>query len=107
MLLAAGFYVHMLTSAAAAQAEQLVAFGDLPERLRSVAIEAFADADDPAGRSASATAHRGGTTVLRDYLRFRGDSPPGASIALKLRDKYLPIETRLREAEGLRYEPPR
>ena len=56
LMLSAGLCLHLLASAAAARAEELVAFGDLPERLRSVAIEAFADADDPAGRSASATA---------------------------------------------------
>ena len=55
----------------------------------------------------AAAAHRGGPRDVRDYLRFRRDSPPGASIPLKLRDKYLPIETRLRLAEHLPYKPPK
>jgi len=54
LMLSAGLCLHLLASAVAVRAEQLVAFGDLPERWRSVAVAAFADADDPVGRSADA-----------------------------------------------------
>ena len=49
----------------------------------------------------AAAAHRGGPGDIRDYLQFRRDNPPGAPIPPKERRRFLPIETRLREAERL------
>ena len=99
-VLAAGVCVLLLAGAAAARAEQLLQFGPLQEDLRSHAIEAFADADDPAGRSASATAD----TIRAAQRDLNGDGSPELLLIREdgkgCIDKACPVRVLERRAES-------
>lgn len=74
-VLAAGLYLHMLASAVAARAEELLVFGELPEPLWPAALQAFAE--DRAGDGAAGQA----PTIAADTIRaaqrdLNGDGSP-------------------------------